>query len=64
MKFLFPASSKKYRVNVYDESRSEERWLLPFSKVVAPSRAPLPLELPPIPNASMRVLERVNGSWL
>ena len=64
MKLSFPVSSKKLRVDVYDGAMGEERWLPPFTKVVAPSRARLPVELPAMPKASMRVLERVDGSWL
>ena len=64
MKLSFPVSSKKLRVDVYDGAMGEDRWLPPFSRAVAPSRVPLPLDFPAMPKASMRVLERVDGSWL
>lgn len=64
MNFPFPASSKKWSVDVHDQSLGEARWLPPFSKVVAPSRAPLPLQPLSMSNAPIRVLERVEGRWL
>jgi hypothetical protein len=56
--------SKKWRVDLYGQSMGEEGWLPLFSKVVGLSDAPLPLKPPAIPNALMRVLERVDGRWL
>ena len=64
--------SKKWRVDMYGQSMGEEGWLPLFSKVVGLSDDPSEvegvssgtLEPPAIPNGAMRVLERVDGSWL
>lgn len=72
--------SKRWRVDMYGQSIGDEGWLPLFSKVIGLSdeasavesvasgdiqtAPPLPLEPRVTPDASMKVLERVEGSWL
>jgi len=71
--------SKKWRVDMYGQASGEAEWRQLFSKIVALSdnpsdgtvspgfsaARPLPLVEPVVvPNEPMRVMERVDGSWL
>jgi hypothetical protein len=71
--------SKRWRVDMYGQSIGDEGWLPLFSKFIGLSddasagervasglqtAPPLPLEPRVTPNASMKMLERVEGSWL
>ena len=57
--------SKKWRVDMYGQASGEAEWRPLFSKVVALSDNPAEGTVSAaVPNEAMRVMERVDGSWL